>query len=866
MSAVLQAPNPQQESFNAAPIKPLLRLQRGGFAPASYVADAIKAKFQHYHQYNKDVKREIDNVGQLVSLFINGKQYPVYSPWNGGSWGVLPNRGINDDRRALNVMRNLVQNLLTKWENSTPDILIRAARNLDKCQSAAKAADAINNFYERQFYNSWFTQQEGLMGMTFGTYIDRYRFDDQKQSMSVIADIFEQKDVSWGDGYGFCAECGFTGKAGEFMSALGGDGPMAQRKCPTCHSTAVDVQQPPSGSIHSFVKRQEQKLGDLTCELLPVPACRWDLAKRPEDSDWLIYRQRIPRGAVTKVMGSVQLPDSGIDDHGLEVLKSLQRQGQALGGRSHFGNQASDREIDSGDFVTFDEMWLAPECYADVKLIGNEETIGGQQLPKGKLIDVFPDGLCAVGLNGMAIVLALYPERHKNHIVSGSWFMQGDTGVGRGLADSVEIQKQFNTLNSQAVSYMAATYTPAIGYDNQIWKGSQAKYIGSPRTNIPFDLTKLPEGRKLHDSIYQFQPTAMPGQFFNYAQDFLSVMFQKTSMVTDYAQGEPGITGQNTTATAAEIDQSNADAINQPIFLIKADARKRGAEITIRLFRQHFPMKRYFDLGGKYGREQGIQLSAADVDTDLLFEVVKNSEMPKGPFTRQKNRIQFFNILGGAEGYLMLRQQDPKLANEIEREFDVDLETDDYDAVNELCLRRLGQMQNALKLGVTEPLLLIEAIQPPISQYEKELREKADWFARWLSLDDGQEAPPPLRAAAEMLAAGQFEGSVTQESALALGEGMKQAAMVAPTAMGEAALSQQPESTEPDPSAQLQFAQEQSTQAHEREQNALDREHELKMLDKEESKDKSVAKADADAKIRVEKSKPKPVAKAATKK
>src|SRR6185369_2375264 len=117
-------------------------------------------------------------------------------------------------------------------------------------------------------------------------------------------------------------------------------------------------------------------------------------------------------------------------------------------------------------------------------------------------------------------------------------------------------------------------------------------------------------------------------------------MFQKTSGKSDYAQGEPGITATNTTATAAEIDQGNADSINQPIFKIKADARRRGSEITINLFRQHFPMKRYFDLGGKYGRQQGIELSAADVCADLVFDVAKNSEMPKGPYQKQKNRMQ----------------------------------------------------------------------------------------------------------------------------------------------------------------------------------------------------------------------------------
>lgn len=869
MSAALQSPSQQPPLVNSAPIKPLLELRRGGRKPDSRLSKALAERFQHFHRKDKDVFREIVNVGQLVSLYMDGKQFLCRSPYD-GSWGVLSIQGGDSmSQRALNVMNNLKQNLLTKWENSNPDILIRAGRNLNRAQSAAKAADVINNYYERQFYNHWFSQQEGLMGMTFGTYIDRYRFDDTKLSMSVLHDIFETKEASFGEGYGFCGDCQYGGTAGGFSSALGGDGPLAQPHCPQCASTAVTVEGPARDSLHTFAGQQEKQVGDLTCELLPFPACRFDLAKRPEESSWFIYRQRIPRGAITRVLGNVLLPEGGVDhDHGLEVLRALQKQGSAVSGHSAYGNQRRDEDGAASDHVMFDEMWLSPDEYADINLIGDEETVEGATIPKGRLLDVFPDGLCAVGLNGMAVVLALYPEKHRDHLVSGTWFMQAQTGAGRGLADSVEIQKQFNTLNNQAMAYMSATYTPAVGYDNQIWSGSKVKYLGTPRTNIPFDLTKLPEGRKLADSIYQFQPTAMPNQFFNYAQNFLNVMFQKTSMVTDFAQGEPGILATNTTATAAEIDQGNADAINQPIFLIKADARRRGAKLTVELFRKHFPMKRYFDLGGQYGRQQGIELSAADLCSDLVFDVARNSEMPKGPFQKQKNRMQFMTAVQMAGGIEPLKQSDPELLDAMRQEFDVDMELGTYDAVNELCLRRIGQMQEALKSGVNIPEVLISAIDPPISTVEKELDEKANWFADWLSTDDGQDAPMPLRAAAELLAMGQFQGSVNQQAHIGLGQGTVMASQAAPTMLGQAALEQQPESTEPDPSAQLQFAQEQSTQAHEQEQNALDREHELKVIDAEGARDKQVATHDVKEKIKLEhaKPKPKPAAKPAAKK
>lgn len=866
MAAQIQPPTESQAyAQNRAPLKPLLELQRGGKKPSSYLSKAIKERYQHFMRKDAEVFREINNVGQLINLFLNGHQFPIRNPVS-GAWGILPLKSASGDQRALNILNNTKTNLLGKWENSSPDILIRAGRNLDTCVSAAKSADTINNYYERHFYDHWFTQQECLMGMTFGTYIDRYRYDADKCSMSVVQEVFETQNVQFGEqGFGYCADCEYVGNDTEFKSAMGGEGPLGRPMCPECRSTAVEVLDAPTGQLSNVAGQKTQKHGDLVCELLPIPACRWDLARRPEDSNWFIYNQEIPKGAVDRVLGEVLLPADGLqNENGLEVLRALQKQGMALGGYS--GGGMRDRR-ERSDTVSFNEMWLSPDEYADVNLIGDEETVDGEKLPKGKLTDVFPDGLCAVGLNGMSVVLALYPERHKKHIVSGTWFMQAQTGAGRGLADAVEIQKIFNTMNNQALQYMTSTYTPAVGYDQTIWSGSRVKYIGTPRTNIPFDLTKLPEGRKLSESIYQFQPTAMPAQFFDFAQNFMNVLLQKVTMVTDFNNAEPGITAQNTTATAAEIDQGNADSINQPIFLIKGDCRKRGAELTIQLFREHFPMKRYFDLGGEYGEQEGVELAAADVDADLVYSVVPNSEMPKSQFTRQKNRVQFFNTIGGLEGLATGQQMFPKVIAGVARDFDVDIDVaENMDATAILCRKRLNQMMEAAKVGVSDPMILMEAIQPPISAVEPDLADSGKWLANWLRTDEGQAAAMPLRMAVELLVKMLIQGQVMQQMEIASAEGQVQAAQAAPTAIGSAMLSAQQGQeapTEPDPNEAMRAEQELITREIDAKESEKQRAHEKQSQEKEQKHALKMSKVDADNKIRIERAKPKkPAAKA----
>jgi hypothetical protein len=200
------------------------------------------------------------------------------------------------------------------------------------------------------------------------------------------------------------------------------------------------------------------------------------------------------------------------------------------------------------------------------------------------------------------------------------------------------------------------------------------------------------------------------------------------------------------------------------------------------------------------------------------------------------------------------------MVKDIEHAFGIKTRAESYSVVASLCLKRVKQMAQFAELA-QEPQQLLMAIQPPVDPLEDQIGEKIKWLRNWLDTDNGLESPPMLRAGVGELIKllFQFEGAI--QATLAGAAGQAQLAAAQPTMQAQAemeAAAQQPESTEPDPSAQLQAMQELSTQEHEKEQNALDRAHELKVLGREEAKDKSTAKFDADQKIRIEKAKPKP--------
>lgn len=837
---------------NSAPLKPLLQLRDGlTKTPEHPIQKAIQKRFEHYNRQNSETWNEMYRVAQMTALYCQGDQIPRLGPFT-GTWGTMPlNRAGNSTKRAINLLRIFVSSLLTKWGQSTPDIIVRPGRNLDQCVSAAKAGKAIADYYERMFYEPWFSVQEALLAMQCGTYINRIRYDNTKESMSVMADIFEQKEVSMGQGFAVCGECGEGGPVGG--------------QCPKCGRPMSEIVPQAQGMMQSVSGQEKHVIGDLVCEQLPFYGCRWDLNKKAEDSSWFIYRRRVPLGSITKVLGNVKIPDGTQTDRdiGLDIIQSLAYSGQPVSGRGWGENYRQDVYK---DMVSFDEFWMSPDDYADVMIKDGEATVSGETLPGGKLIDIFPDGLVAVGLNGMSVLLDLRAEKHKDHITSGVWHMKSMSGAGQGITDATEVQKRFNTFDNQQMAYWSSLGTPAVLYNSALGLADKAQYLGKPLTNIPIDMRNLPDTSKLSDMIHQFQPGSVPAQMSQYTYEFLLKGFQMTTLATDYASGQPGITDTNTTATAANIDQSNADAINQPIFQVKGQVRKRGAEIVIEQFRKHFPLPRYFALTGKFGQQQGIELSSADIKADLIFEVAKNSELPKGPFQLKQNLMGVMEVFGGVQGLLEAKQAAPRETNEILQAWDVDLETDSFDDVAELCRKRLDQMKKGVEMGVQDPMGLIQFIKPPISAVEPNQAQKAKWWAESLDYDELQESPMVLRAAVEMLAQGQITGELMQNAQLALGQGAVEAAGQAVPAMAQQAMQpqEQPEEPQLDPNQQLSAEADAQSQALQSVEADKAREHESTEAEKAHKREKEIKGMEQKGKLQLERvkarDKPKPTA------
>ena len=808
---------PSYSSTNYAPLKPLLSLHDSAAPTPHYIKDALKERKDHLDGLQKSVWREIYNVGMLVDLFCAGKQLVTRDPRSGLFVALTPKREDESTMRAQNMMQFYENQCITKDISSNPDILVRPAKATDNARAAAKGGQAIVDHYSDKFYTPEFVQRDARLCFRFGVAINRVRYDPAAPGIVVYRELAEQRTIQIGEGSGYCGECEYEGSLQEFISQpeempAVDEMPQAPTEaCPQCGSAAVSLIPPATGQVPTVTGVEAIQMGDLTCDILPLPGCKWDLAFPPEISSWFLYKQSVNFHAIKSILGQIKLGDAENEDFGLQVMTALARSGQALGGRSKMG---ADKDSEANkDNRTVTEMYLSAQDIGDIQVRGDEQTLGGQPLQPGTLDKTFPDGCVSVWLDSDTL-LGLYAENHKKIISSRPWFQRPLTGVGRGGADMIEPQKRENVLDSQIMRYWNAVGTPAVLYDKDAVSDDEVDYIGHPGTSIPVDMARMiGENRKLSDATHQMQPVAIQGAFYDYVTNHQNNAMQIASHIIDFSGGLPGV--NNKTATGAQILDSNANVIWTPTLQLKASARRRQQETVLSLYPKHFPMEREFALGGDYSKAQGIAISGADLDTDLWLQVAQNSEQPRSPYIRRQNLNDCIMMLGGIQGYLTLKQSDPQQFEEITQMFDLDLPSGagNSENVSQMCAKRVSQLTQAVAQEAIDPMLLMatpemlgmpeggdpmqvqamqqqmaaqlqamqsQAIQsvliPPVSTLEPAQMEKAVHLQNWLDTDMGQDSPPVLRKAVEILIAQHFEYFGQQSGALALQAGQTQLA------------------------------------------------------------------------------------------
>ena len=689
MPAILDTTTPSAvpvyPGANLAPIEPLEAKAGIKLEPTkSTLVETVKALYDNCINLDEEPRREIINIGKMVANLTTGKLLLLRHPLDQRYTFVKRDTRFNDHKTVGGLFQYYRTKLNAEWLGSRPARDPICPSDDDRIEEFISAVKVVQDHYDRTLYDDRYETQESHSAQEYGTWITRYRWDEDR--------------------------------------------------------------------------------GDIVLELLPFPACAFDLRYRPEESPYFIYQQKCATNRLSKMVGYA-LPSDGneADDtsaYGLRIIEEIARQGGGVSGEGQFrlsGDADSDRKE---TIVT--EFWLAPEMYCDVELNERTKTVSGETLPAGTMMaEAFPDGLVAIGIDSMNTVLAIYPENKQDHIVSGVYHLQSFSGVGKGISDAIDVKKEMDDLHSQAMAYIKTRGTPAFGYNSDLISEETARNIGKPRKNIPISFKNAPEGvTNINQAIGPIQPMQPASGVFEYGkqlENYLQMAFQ----VTAFSDGMPGV--NNETATGAQIGDANQRTLLVPQHRNKADHRLRADKVIYNLFKRFAKIPKWFATNDVNGITKGRYISGDEfADVDIEFQVVADSEVPKTPYSKEESMSRMFQFTGGLAGIMESAAMNPELAGAVVQAYGVDLPIAKTTDIARVCRKRVDQLKKFIEseqsvLAISEavtgmpsdlsglPEQAVAQVMPPIMSKEPFHQQKVAWLAALLDLDEMMDAPVLLR-------------------------------------------------------------------------------------------------------------------------
>lgn len=843
---IQESPFPAHDGKNYTDLTHLLRAGEQSPNVQSSLQEAFRELHLHYRDLDNQSWQEMIYAGEMVSNFQTGKHFVTPSPYTPGRW--LPYRVENpgqEERRALSIMQWHLTSQLEKWQTSNPDILVKPGVEDDEAYEAAEGMKLIVSHYERKFYGPTITIQECLQGNCYGSYIWRLK-PDPSQPIQTYREMFANREVKIGPGYGTCGDCPHQGSESDFKAIPDEEGGGYQ--CPKCGGDArVETA---SQIIPTMTGHEPVSLPDIALSLELLPACRWDLHGTVQDSEWMIIEKRTTMTAIRQLFGNVRIPGNPGSNIGLDVIDRMAYNGQATAGHS---NSQGRRPKLFKEPVTTHENWWSPNQYGDIKFTSPVKTVEGGEIPAGVRLGDFFKGarICTLGLNDYSMMPYMGVEDHRDYMSQGAWYSKMGTGAGRGQQDLVEVQKRLNSDDQQLHTFWRATATPAMGILTGILgEESKGRYIGAPNKNVYINRTNLPEGWKVEDAVKPlFQAPQASGQFAEYTYRRLEEYAQKASHALNMTSGLPGVS--NSTATGANITQAITDGLFLPPLSIKGEIREDVARKLGKLYPKMFPVDRYFPLGGKYTQQTGKFIAGKDLDMLLVYEVVKDSYLPRNSYLRRQDYTVFGNVmvaLSGVPNYLT-----PDVIGDLEKTFDLSRSDEPRNVARGICFRRVRQMQQLAQM-TQDPMALIAQLQPPVVApsvnpftgqpelgpsptfiVEPSHSLKIEWLSDWLDCDQAQESPITLRMAVAQLIQLHFKAEGMKQSAMAAQQGQAGVAGSLPGMIAQHVGEQYSQASQPeqeqqiDPNNQLSVADNEAQRKHDATEAARDRTHEEKI-------------------------------------
>lgn len=567
------------------------------------------------------------------------------------------------------------------------------------------------------------------------------------------------------------------GDRGSQLQGVSGMGAVAT--CPACASPNVEIEPPQEAQIEAVVGQKPYKLGQMKAVSVPYTQLRHEISSSLEDSPWCRWKRRVRVDEVKAKFPNLKIPpQSGTDrDPGLATEEALRRS-VAQTGRDGRGGVRGDEQ-----YTTFTQWWLAPSMYASYVFPADVLTVAGESIPAGsKASELFPDGMYIAMCGGVDAPVQVRNECHRWHWVTAPYRIQMFSGLGIGINDAMEMQRQWNVTLSLVFEQIRSSSLPGWLYDKDAISQDDVRLLGQPQNSVPVSTQNRENITRLEQLVMQMPPGQIPSHIPWYIGQLDANM--QTSAGALVNEGVPGMDSK--TATGAQLMNSASNQHNAPEFALKGDADVRSIKVLFELAKKHYVEPRYLPLSGKHGKQDGVWLSAADLcNGQVRWEAVTDTWLPSTKLDKQNAVQNMFLAVGGPVIFMQLMAEKPEVAQQLMDTFGVDADAFDdvYAATAILCRERLDQVKKAAKeaqpillqaqqLAAMNPVVTVDpatgavspanptemlaqqivaSLNPPPCPEEPGHKIAVDWYRQALIDDEIKEADALTRSCVQIL-------------------------------------------------------------------------------------------------------------------
>jgi hypothetical protein len=465
--------------------------------------------------------------------------------------------------------------------------------------------------------------------------------------------------------------------------------PLSPSACPDCQSTAIEIRPATEELIEAVVDVKEYKLGNLKALSVPYSQLRHEISCSFEESPWGRWKRRIRTEELKVKWPKLKIPsanDAKKRDPGLAYEEAMR---SSVASSSSSTTSLASRG--KNHYTDFTMWWFQPCMYQDYIFPADVETVAGERIPAGtKAIDVFPNGMYVALADGIDVPLQIKDESHKKRWVTAPYHLRLFTGLGLGVQDAVEMQREWNLVLSLVFTQLRTAALAGWLYDKDAVEPDHVRKLSQPNMSVPVNLRNRPEGTRIEQLVYQMKPGQIPSHIPWYIGQLDANM--QTSMGALVNEGIPGMDSK--TATGVEQMVGASQQHNAPEYALIGDADERSAAVLFELAKKHYVEPRFLPNRGKRGKQGGIWLSAADFSNgQVRFEAVRDSWMPNTRADKREAIKGLLLMFGGIQGLLAAMQTMPEFVDQCAEAFQIDIQGDLFEPTVLLCQQRVDQIK-----------------------------------------------------------------------------------------------------------------------------------------------------------------------------